>query len=363
MLHYKVSVVDAGNDINSAVMEAIRLIGWKPSCSEKYLIKPNMITGKTSDQGVTTDPEIIKSLARFVKAGGGIASVGDSPGNAYPGKAREVFEKTGMMSAVEESGAEYVEFEGAPPKIIETNGIIIKSIGLAGSVFKCRLINAPKLKTHVQSVMTGAIKNVAFGCIPGSGKSAMHIAGTSQDSFAKAIVDVYSVIKPHISLNIMDAVICMEGNGPTAGKPKKIGKVLASTDALALDMVSFKMAGLEPESVPYVKEAISRSLGPQSMADIEISGELQVTKFKIPSTFLTSMSVSPLARSISSALKSSVRIDKQKCTGCGDCTRACPVSAITLEKYAVLDQSKCISCFVCYEICDREAIKIKRSIL
>jgi uncharacterized protein (DUF362 family) len=355
--------VEAEGNVEAAVKEAACLIGWKPTSGERYLIKPNMITAKTSDGGVTTDPRIVKSLIQEVRLGGGIASVGDSPGNSYPGKARLVFEKTGMMKAIEELKAEYVEFEGTPPKIVGTGGSVISSVGLAGPIFERHLINVPKLKTHVQSVMTGAIKNAAFGCIPGSGKGALHIAGKNQDLFAKAIVDVYSALKPHISLNLMDAIICMEGNGPSAGRPKNIGRVLASTDALALDMVSFKMAGLEPDAVPYVKEAVSRSLGPSSMDDIEIIGELPLKKFKIPSTFLTKMSVSPIVKPVFSAISSTIKVDRSKCTRCGNCERACPVSAITMQNYAVPDQSKCIRCFVCFELCEFDAIKVKRSIL
>ena len=36
----------------------------------------------------------------------------------------------------------------------------------------------------------------------------------------------------------MDAIVGMEGNGPNAGQPKKVGLILASKDSVALDTVA-----------------------------------------------------------------------------------------------------------------------------
>jgi len=360
-MRYSVSVVDAKDDIRSAVAKAIDLIGWKPPRDERLLIKPSMINAKTSEEGVTTDPRVVLALIEIVKAAGEMANVGDSPGNAYPGKAREVFLATGMLDAIREGGSEFVEFEGLPPKIVKVNGELIKSIGLARPIFDYRLINVPKLKTHVQTIMTGALKNLALGCIPGSGKGVIHSVGKTPDRMAKAMVDVYSAIRPLVSLNVMDAVVCMEGNGPTGGSPLRLGKVLASTDALALDMVSFAMAGLDPEDVPHVREASRRSLGPENLEEIDILGDaFSVVKFELPSTFFSR--VASFTGSFAPTISPSVSFISSKCIGCGNCAEACPAQAITIEGHAKRDKSKCIKCYVCHEICEHGAVKINRSL-
>jgi len=52
-------------------------------------------------------------------------------------------------------------------------------------------------------------------------------------------------------------------------------------------------------------------------------------------------------------------VNKEKCTKCGQCFKACPVNAITWEKkeYPVLHKDKCIKCKSCISACKFMAIK------
>lgn len=356
---YSVAVVNFQGDMKESVGRALRLIDWSCPSGELLLIKPNMINSKTSEEGVTTDPRIVSALVEIVKGLGCRVRVGDSPGNAHPGKAREVFSLTGMLKAIEESGAEFLEFERDPPRVVQIDGELIKSIGLASPIFRHKIINVPKLKTHMQTIMTGAIKNLAFGCIPGSGKGLLHRVGTTPSRMAKAMVDVYSAIRPLVILNVMDAVVCMEGNGPTGGDPLIMNKILASIDALALDMVSFKMAGIDPLRIPYIQEASRRGLGPKSFDEVDLVGDpFEETEFKLPSTFISK--VSSLAGYFTPLVTATPHIVQERCTGCGNCLQACPTSAIELNEIARIDRSKCIKCYVCHEVCEFDAVSVKK---
>jgi len=49
---------------------------------------------------------------------------------------------------------------------------------------------------------------------------------------------------------------------------------------------------------------------------------------------------------------------KSKCVGCGDCIRACPVTAIKLDRgKAVVDPEKCVGCRMCVITCSYGAAR------
>jgi Pyruvate/2-oxoacid:ferredoxin oxidoreductase delta subunit len=53
--------------------------------------------------------------------------------------------------------------------------------------------------------------------------------------------------------------------------------------------------------------------------------------------------------------------DKEKCTGCGECVKICPVNVIKMEgDFPVVDREWCIGCGVCAIPCPSSAIKLVR---
>jgi ferredoxin len=56
-----------------------------------------------------------------------------------------------------------------------------------------------------------------------------------------------------------------------------------------------------------------------------------------------------------------MRVDLEKCTGCGECLEACPVEAISIVSgKAAIDLDTCLSCEACAEACPQGAISEAR---
>ena len=52
-----------------------------------------------------------------------------------------------------------------------------------------------------------------------------------------------------------------------------------------------------------------------------------------------------------------VKVDLDKCTGCGTCVESCPSEALTVEnEKVVVDQDACVDCGVCVDECPEEAL-------
>ncbi len=113
--------------------------------------------------------------------------------------------------------------------------------------------------------ISGAIKNWV-GCIGlHEGRQQHH----DRDCFA-AFVDVMTVTRP--SLNVCDAVIVGEGDGPVANTPRWCGCVLASTDPVALDATICRLFSLDPAKHNFAAEAAERGLGTNNPNEIAIAG-------------------------------------------------------------------------------------------
>jgi uncharacterized protein (DUF362 family)/Pyruvate/2-oxoacid:ferredoxin oxidoreductase delta subunit len=339
---------------------------------QKVLIKPNALLGKTPDHAVTTHPALIAAVIREVKKAGGIALVGDSPGN-ISNNVPLTMEQTGIKQAVKEAGGILIYFQqegvvGVPSpsgnKRLST--LMIAKPALEADV----IINLPKLKTHNLTLYTGAIKNM-FGVVPGFNKTSFHAINPRPRDFAESIVDVFQAVKP--ALNIMDAVIGMEGPGPANGSPRKFGALLASTDAVALDAVCSDLIGHKPEEIFTTVVAAQRKLGEIELAKIEVLGprlaELRQANWKKSFNVQGFMNGLPdlvfkLAAPLVKQLAIYPSIDQAKCTQCLVCFRNCPAKTIIHDQKAKvvwIDKKNCISCFCCHELCEYGAVKLDRS--
>lgn len=322
---------------------------------QKVLLKPNMLSAKAPERGITTHPVVLETMVRIVQAQGAEVWIGDSPSGALKGIKR-CWENTGFLEVAEKTGAKLINFEAGGTKQISKNG---KTFHFAQSIFEADVvINLPKWKTHGFTLYTGAIKNL-YGTLPGFQKARFHKEFPLPKKFSQNLVDIYECIRP--ALNIMDGILGMSGNGPATGDLRNVGLLVASDDAVALDTVVSNLMGFDSQSIDMIRLAGEQGLGVNQLKRIEILGvqpdQVELNDFNLPSNYYMKFVPEFLVKWIGRFIWVKPRADYEKCTGCQVCAKGCPVQAITMiENHPVMDYSKCINCMCCNESCPENAI-------
>jgi len=239
------------SQVRTALVQLLKPLGGMGSfvmAGERILLKPNMLSVKSPEQAVTTHPVVVRAVADLVREAGGRVMIGDSPGM---GGFQRVADKSGIARAAAESGAELIEFKAT----VDLPGSgIFRRFTLARAYWEAdKIINLPKLKTHEMMTMTCAVKNL-FGAVVGAEKAGWHLkAGASREQFARLLLEIYLLKKP--VLNIVDAIVAMEGNGPGSGDPLQVGALIAGVNPVAVDMVAGRLAGIPQELLHVEREA------------------------------------------------------------------------------------------------------------
>jgi uncharacterized protein (DUF362 family)/Pyruvate/2-oxoacid:ferredoxin oxidoreductase delta subunit len=328
---------------------------------QKVLLKPNLLSAKNPNRAITTHPEIVAAVARIVRRAGGEVQVGDSPGGAKRGVKR-VWENTGMLDMANREGIELVNFEASGVEKFNIDGRIYH---LAKPAIEADLIiSLPKLKTHVLTLFTGAIKNM-FGLVPGFRKANYHKEYPKSADFAQVVVDIISLKTP--ALTIMDGILAMEGDGPSSGTPRWANLLIASPDPVALDTVASEIIGLDHQKVPTTKIASDAGLGIGWLEAIDILGEnldsARIPDFKLTSNRKLELIPEFLWKMIGPYVWVRPAIDETKCTFCQTCVNSCPTGALSPRKKQspVFNYDLCINCWCCHELCPDRSVFVDQS--
>jgi uncharacterized protein (DUF362 family)/Pyruvate/2-oxoacid:ferredoxin oxidoreductase delta subunit len=350
--------------IDRAVKQAIDHLGGishfvKPG--DRVLLKPNLLSARPPDLRITTDPAVVRAVGHLVLDAGGRPFVGDSPGIDPFGK---VADKTGMSGVGKDLGIDVVELGDATP-VATPEGSVFKRLEIARQALEADVvINLPKLKAHSQMLLTLGVKNL-FGTIVAQRKLEWHyMTGLDRDTFASLHLDIYLTVKP--ALTLLDGVWAMEGYGPSNGKPRHLGMIAASEDAIALDLSICRILGIPLTVFPLYRTARTRGIGQTEVARITLRGEspkvFNAMGFQIPD--LDSLGILPdiLTRFARRYLVSKPVHEQGECIGCAQCMKICPAGAIETfgEKRIRFDYDRCIRCYCCQEICPEDAIRFRK---
>lgn len=332
-------------------------------------VKVNLVCAMRPDRAATVHPSVVCALVRLLRERGADVVIGDSPGGVYSAPyVRHIYDVCGMHQA-EAFGARLND-DFSQAEADDSAAVQARHFPYTAYLDKAdAIIDLCKLKTHGMMGMSNAVKNF-FGTIPGTIKPEFHYKYPRSEDFADVLVDLYEHFKPRLC--ICDAVIGMEGNGPTQGTPREIGCLLAGRNGHMLDRVAAGLIGLEAEDVPTLRAALRRGLLPADSAEISVYGDparFTKTDFRtVPaqsSVFFHVAGDSLFGKAVDLAasriLTPFPKLEPSACIGCGKCAEICPAKAITMKKKKPrIDRGVCIHCFCCQEFCPKGAMQVGR---
>ena len=335
-------------------------------------IKVNLVMAMKPESAATVHPSVVCAMTRLLKEKGAEVVIGDSPGGIYSATyLKAVYDVCGMRKA-EKCGArlngDFSVTEASFPEAVQA-----KQFPYTAWLEKTdALIDLCKLKTHGMMGLTCAVKNF-FGAVPGTRKPELHYRYPRSEDFADMLVDIFEYAKPRLC--VCDAVVGMEGNGPTQGTPRKIGCLLASRNGHRLDAAAASLIGLHIQDVPTLRAASERGLLPKDPAQIRICGDL--ARFTVPDyktvqaqssvffqVFGNGIAGKIIDFAVARTLTPFPKLDPAGCVGCGKCAGICPAKAISMKNGKPrIKRGECIHCFCCQEFCPKGAMRVGRHAL
>lgn len=269
-----VAVVRCPNYVPESVGSAVRRL-WDlvdPGRSlfrrgDRVLIKPNCIVPRPSSAAAQTDPAIILAIAELVRDLGGRPVVADS--TAW-GTIRACLEALGILDELKRRGIEVRTLNHT--QAIRLPGVSGFRVPISRVALEAdRIINLPKLKSHQQLGATFAVKNM-FGVVPGKRKPLWHyLKGARHEDFCRMLIEIYRKLNP--AVNIIDAVVGMEGPGPINGHPRPVGVIIGGVDPIACERICCELIGFNPAELPVLRTARQIGFGCSDREQIQVVGD------------------------------------------------------------------------------------------
>lgn len=320
---------------------------------KRIMLKPNLLAWRRAGDIACVHPAVIVETSRiFLDAGAKEVAVMENPAIQT---APAILHSMGISDALAKLGVRSANFSDYR-KVEMPGQVRFHHLELAAEFLGFdAVVDIAKAKTHAMMTLTLCVKNL-FGLVKGSERMGWHLAvGRDFSQFADMLLDIWLTVRPRF--NILDAVTCMEGNGPGSGTPVHRGFIAGSSDSLALDSAAAEILGV-PDLL-LLRRAKERNLLPE----FESCGEIPpVEPLKLPDppgimlewgVFLPPF----LKKYLRNAVVSKPVLDPERCIGCGLCVKMCPPQSLKLERgKPVFDLPECIRCYCCQEHCPKGAI-------
>jgi len=217
------------------------------------VIKPNVAFDRPPALGVTTNPDVLKAIARLCQeAGARKIIVADNPINQPEG----CFFKSGIQQAAEEVGAEVMLPKPSAFALLKIEGEALSIWPMFYQPFEqaTKVIGVAPCKDHNLCSASMTMKNW-YGLLGGR-RNQFH------QKIHDVIADFSHMMKP--TLVVLDATRILMQNGPTGGRLSDVSEtntIVIGTDMVAVDTFGYTLFGRDPDKLDYLHKAEARGLG------------------------------------------------------------------------------------------------------
>jgi uncharacterized protein (DUF362 family) len=273
----RVAVVKYENPLES-VRTAVELSGGldhMPSGS-KVFIKPNIVFWTRAvpfpKWGVITTSRVVADMVSLLKERGiDDITIGEGTVTRKPKDFETIahaFETLGYNSLKTRYGVKTVNVFERPFEEVDLGDDVVLNFN-KDILESDYVVDLPVLKTHNQTMVSLAIKNLK-GVIDIGSRKKCHNADPGRD-LNFMVAKLPEKLPPIFAL--LDGIYTNERGPAFDGKMRRSNLLVASADVLSADMVGARILGYEPAAVPHLHQAARNRGRPEDLSDVEVVGE------------------------------------------------------------------------------------------
>jgi uncharacterized protein (DUF362 family) len=260
--------------VERAVREAVRLAGGFGeliSPTSRVLIKPNQCKPSPRHSGCMADGDVVEAVAKLVlerRPKSVVIGDGAIAGYDFGGfSTQESFDSSGVTEVAKRLGIELRNLNtDTAVEVTIPNALIMDRVRIAKTALDSDvIISIPVLKSHIRTHATLSLKNMK-GVMPGVEKRKTHRLGLDM-----AIVDLCTVVRP--SYAVVDATVGMEGVWQAPQDTRKMGLIVAGSDALYVDVVGAALMGIDPAQIMHLQYMAQKEGKRADIDAVEVVGE------------------------------------------------------------------------------------------
>jgi uncharacterized protein (DUF362 family) len=271
-------VLTQHDQIEQAIAEALGHLQLEPLIRDKIVaVKPNDTWASAEDTTAVTQPDTLRAVLRYVKQFSPKELI--VTGGSGAGLTDEIFRVAGLMAVVQEEGATFFDHNRGPFQEVQLTYAPDKDVsGPQKSVMVNprvlsyeTVIVVSQLKMHSTATVTLALKNIAMSFPAADYYGHPRARQQHQHHFMEDMHSFIAAMHHRFPSQLAITVghPAMVATGPIAGYTAETGLVIASTDALAADVVGAELLGLHMQAVRHLWEASRLGPGVTDLSQME----------------------------------------------------------------------------------------------